>query len=221
MTVGTTLLGGILFGFALAAPPGPLNALIAEESVLRGWRAGFRTGFGAMVADLCFLLLALIGAATVVQRRPVLRTVMMAAGGMLMLYFAVGAVRDARTFVATDVGDSKGFWKALVLALTNPYQVAFWLTVGIGLLEPGRLDVLAPLPVVGGSLAGNVVVATGDPLLIVGLFGGIAVWITGFPAALVTARERVEVLAPVMAWLSAAVLAGFGLVFLAEALSGL
>jgi threonine/homoserine/homoserine lactone efflux protein len=212
-----TLLGGVVFGLALAAPPGPMNAVIAEESVLRGWRAGFRAGLGAMVADLSFLGLALVGLVAVVRENPTVETVLFAAGGLLMLYFAVGAVQDAGSFVAEETGDGNGFWKAFLLALTNPYQIVFWLTVGIGLLEPGRLDVLAPLPVVGSTLADRLVVQTGHPVLLIGLFAGIALWITGFPAALVSARRRVDRLAPAVAWLSALVLAGFGARFLLEA----
>ena len=34
-----TFAAGMVFGLALAAPPGPMNAIIAEESVVRGWTA--------------------------------------------------------------------------------------------------------------------------------------------------------------------------------------
>jgi len=213
----TTLVGGVVFGLALAAPPGPMNAVIAEESAVRGWRAGFAAGLGAMVADLCFFLLALFGAATVIQNAPTVRRAMIAVGGLLMLYFAYGAVQDATALSSvetTAAGESHGFRKAFVLALSNPYQVLFWLTVGVGLLQPGAVDVLAPLPAVGDALTGLFVVRTGHPGLLAGLFGGILLWITGFPATIVAARRRVERLAPVVAWLSAVLLAGFGLLFL-------
>jgi len=213
----TTVVGGVVFGLALAAPPGPMNAVIAEESAVRGWRAGFAAGLGAMVADLCFLLLALAGVVTVVRDAPAVRRAMVAVGGLLMLYFAYGAVRNATALSsveATAAGESRGFRKAFVLALTNPYQVLFWLTVGVGLLDPGQVDVLAPLPGVGPALAGLFVVQTGHPGLLAGLFGGILVWVTGFPATIVAARSRIEQLAPVIAWLSAALLGGFGLLFL-------
>jgi threonine/homoserine/homoserine lactone efflux protein len=108
-----------------------------------------------------------------------------------------------------------------VLALTNPYQIVFWLTVGVGLLEPGSLDALAP---VSEALAGLLVVETGSPALLVGLFAGIGLWITGFPAALTAARRRVDRLAPAVAGVSAVVLAGFGVFYLVRAartLSGL
>jgi threonine/homoserine/homoserine lactone efflux protein len=221
MSLAATLIGGMVFGLALAAPPGPMNAVIATESVLRGWGAGFRAGLGAMVADVCFFLLALVGLVAFVQQSPDVRTGLFVAGGLLMIYFAYGAVRSARSFVDDELEEGKGFRKAFVLALTNPFQIAFWLTVGVGLLEPGQLDVLAPLPVVGPSLAGRAVVQTGEPAIIVGLFAGVVVWILGFPAALVSARRRVESVAPLVAWLSAAVLAGSGLLFLAEAASRL
>ncbi|MBX0321823.1 LysE family translocator [Halomicroarcula sp. F13] len=214
-----TAVGGVVFGLALAAPPGPMNAVIAEESALRGWRAGLLAGLGAMTADACFFVLSLVGAAAVVTETPGLRDAMVAVGGLLMLWFAYGAVQDANALSSVDVEaaateESRGFRKALVLALTNPYQVVFWLTVGVGLLQPGTLDVLSYLPAVGAEAAGLLVVQTGHPVLLAGLFGGIVVWITGFPAAIVAARQRVERLAPVVAWVSAAVLAGSGVLFL-------
>ena len=115
------------------------------------------------------------------------------------------------------VAEGKGFRKALVLALTNPYQVLFWLTVGVGLLRPGHLDVLSPLPLVGEMLAGTLVVTTGSPALIVGFFGGVLGWVTVFPAGLVLAERRIEAFSPLVAVGSALVLAGFGVFFLYDA----
>lgn len=218
MTLVSTFLAGVLFGLALAAPPGPMNAIIAEESVLRGWSSGFRAGLGAMTADLVFLGLALLGAVAVVERMPTLRNGMVAVGGVLMLYFAYGAAKGAKeTFRAVEAPNSRGFTKAFVLALTNPYQILFWLTVGVGLLAPGRIDVLS---YASDALAGLVIIETGHPALLVGLFGGIVVWITGFPAALTAAERRTDALAPVVALGSAGLLALFGVYFLYDAAVG-
>jgi len=213
MSVVATLLAGALFGLALAAPPGPMNAIIAEESVARGWSAGFRAGLGAMVADACFFVGALLGVVAVVRRYPLVHAALVGVGGLLMLYFAYGAAVELRSgFGAADAAG--GFRKAFALALTNPYQIVFWLTGGVALLAPGTLDVLAPL---SGALAGRLVVETGSPALVVGLFGGIGVWIVGFPAALVAAERRVDATAPVVAAVSALVLGGFGAYFLLDA----
>ena len=231
-----TLAAGVVFGVALAAPPGPMNAIIAEESVLRGWFAGFKAGLGAMSADAIFFVAAALGVVAFVERFPTLRAAMVGVGGVLMLYFAYDAATDVESSfrgavdadggarsdadadgrAATNVGAGTGFRKAFVLALTNPYQILFWLTIGVGLLRPGTLDVLARTPYVGGSLAGVLVVETGTPTLVAGFFGGIVVWITGFPAALVGAERRIDAFAPAVAALSAVVLAGFGVVFLAR-----
>lgn len=210
---------GILFGLALAAPPGPMNAVIAEESVLRGWLAGFKAGLGAMTADICFFILAFFGAVTVIGSLPRLRAVMIGIGGFLMLYFAYDALQSAIIDVewAGETSTGKGFWKALILAITNPYQVIFWLTVGIGLLQPGRLDLLAHTPLVGDMLTDILVVETGTPALLGGFFLGIVIWIIGFPASLVMAGQRIDRFAPAVATLSAIVLAGFGVLFLYDA----
>lgn len=222
--VVTTLGAGVVFGLALAAPPGPMNAIIAEESVLRGWWAGVRAGLGAMAADLCFLGLSLAGAVAALQGLPRLRAAMVVVGGVLMWYFAVDAAHGARRTLAPDANPAasgSGFRKAFVLALTNPYQILFWLTVGVGLLAPGRIDVLARTPYVGAALGGLLVVNTGTPALLIGLFGGISIWVGGFPATLVAARERVDRLAPAVAAVSALVLGGFGTLFLLDGLASL
>jgi threonine/homoserine/homoserine lactone efflux protein len=202
-----------------------MNAVIAEESVNNGWLAGARTGLGAMTADAVFLVGSLLGVVTFVERFPTVRAAMVGVGGGLMLYFAYGAARDAIGEVETiptaaDGGVGRaatGFRKAFVLALTNPYQILFWLTIGVGLLEPGELDVLSYTPYVGTDLVGLLVVRTGSPALIVGFFLGITLWITGFPAALRAAQRRVAAFAPVVAGASALVLVGFGVVFLLDA----
>ena len=215
-SVGLSFLAGMLFGLALAAPPGPMNAIIAEESVLRGWVPGVITGLGAMTADVVFFVLALFGATTVVNEWPLLHGTMVTVGGVLMLYFAFGALQSAQdTLTGAAVStDSRGFQKALVLGLTNPFQILFWLTVGVALLDPGTIDILEYLPVLGESVAGTLVVETGSVALLAGLFGGVVLWILAFPATLVATDRRVDSLAPVIAVGSALILAVFGAFFL-------
>jgi threonine/homoserine/homoserine lactone efflux protein len=220
ITVGA----GVVFGLALAAPPGPMNAIIAEESVHRGWVAGMKAGAGAGVADFIFFVLAAVGVVGFVQQFPTVQGVLFGAGGVLMCYFAYGAVESVQESFTPDQAppdgahdDSTGFRKAFVLALTNPYQILFWLTVGVGMLEPGRIDVLVRTPYVGDALANLLVVETGSPALVVGFFGGIACWLVCFPGALVSARKRVDAVAPTVAVASAVVLGGFGVLYLLKA----
>jgi len=231
-----TLLIGAVFGLALAAPPGPMNAVIAQESVLRGWRAGASAGMGAFTADAAFFVLAAVGVVEFVETAPTLKAGMVAAGGVLMLYFAYGALAEAREGAAFGVDpeatgvdddptgvddDKRGFTKAFALAITNPYQIVFWLTVGVRMLRPGTVDVLSHVPYAGGALDGVLVVTTGSPALLVGFFLGILLWVGGFPATLVAAGKRVDDFAPAVAGVSAVVLAGFGVLFLVDAFGSL
>jgi len=214
---------GGLFGLALAAPPGPMNAVIAEESVLRGWLPGVKAGFGAMVADVLFCTLALVGLIAVVRQSPTLQAVMIAVGGLLMCLFAVRTLQEARGSITGEAStdSARGFRRAFVLAVSNPYQIAFWLTIGVGLLDPGTLDVLTVLPEPIAALpvleASTLIVETGSPALLVGLFGGVLLWVMAFPTILVAVGDRIDAATPAIATLSALVLAAFGVVFLFDA----
>ncbi len=201
-----SLAAGLVLGLSLAAPPGPMNAVIAEEAVNRGWRAGFAAGLGAMTADACFFVLALVGVVAFVQDAPTARRLMVGVGGVLMLYYAYGAYRDAGSFSDADPAEGRGFRKAFVLALTNPYQLTWWLTAGVGLLNPSEI-----------SAFGLQLSAANGALTIAGFFAGILVWVAGFPASLRAAGERVDTLGAVVAYVSAVALALFGLTYLRTA----
>jgi threonine/homoserine/homoserine lactone efflux protein len=201
-----SVVAGLVLGLSLAAPPGPMNAVIAEESVARGWQAGFSAGLGAMTADACFFVLALVGVVAFVENAPTVRTAMVGVGGVLMLYYAYGAVRDAGSFSEAEAADGRGFRKAFALALANPYQVTWWLTAGVGLLNPSEI-----------SAFGLELSAANGALTIGGFFAGILLWITSFPAALRAAGERVDALGKTVAYASALVLAIFGVSFLRTA----
>lgn len=194
-----------------------MNAIIAEESVIRGWAAGFRAGLGAMTADGLFFVLTLAGVATVVQQYATVQDLLFLIGGVLMLVFAADAARSVRAtdgFVDDEIDRvGTGFQKAFSLSLSNPYQIAFWLTVGVGLVSPGTLALGDHTPWPLTTLLDDVVVETGSPLLLLGFFAGIGLWIVAYPAGLVAMGRRIDAFAPVVAAGSAVVLAGFGLLF--------
>ena len=200
---------GIALGLSLAAPPGPMNAIIAAETVERGWAAGVLAGLGAMASDICFFLLAAIGAVTIVAAVPSIRAGMLVVGGLLMLWFALDAMRPTETEQrVASIGRTRGFRRAFVLGLTNPYQILWWVAVGIAFLDPNPV-------MVGGSLPGiRPIAVTGGPDLVGGLFLGIGVWIVSFPTILRHSEDRIRGLGRTVGILSGVVLMGFGVVFL-------
>lgn len=211
---------GFIFGLALAVPPGPMNAIIAEESVTRGWRAGAFAGAGAMLADVVFFLVALAGVAAILDVLTVIEAPLLLVGGLLMLVFAAGAGKAAlATTEYTDQSVDRrttGFQKALILGLTNPFQLAFWVTVGVALVRPGTIDIGDHT-----DLIGSLVVQTGSLGLLGGFFAAIVVWITLYPAALVALGDRVDAAAPVIAAGSALLLGAFGAGFVYLGVTGL
>ncbi|PTD93467.1 lysine transporter LysE [archaeon SCG-AAA382B04] len=207
----TTLLGGLLLGLSLAAPPGPMNAIIAEQSVLGGWKSGFKAGLGAMTADFCFLVFSLIGLTTIVTESNTIHGILLGIGGFLMLYFAYESIKNAnKALIGEEVGKKdKGFQKTFVLAITNPYQIIWWLSAGIALLKPGSVGTI------------GYQINTGTPLIVFGLFLGILIWIVSFPLALKLAKQKFQKLEYIIAYASAIILLLFSLIFFYNSLSNL
>ena len=92
------LVSGILIGLSLAVPPGPVNAVIAAESVKKSYINGIKVGLGALTADATFLIIALIGVAVLFNNDSV-KLVVSLAGGLILAYMALGirlAAREGR-----------------------------------------------------------------------------------------------------------------------------
>ncbi len=138
---------GILMGIAFAAPPGAVTA----ETFRRGVRGGFGLALGvqlgSLLGDAAYAALALAGLAVVAQN-PTVQLALGAAGAMFLIYLAWSSLQAAaRPVLLTtngelDVERRGAFLSGLALSLTNPWAVAFWLSLG---------GVLASLGLVGAS----------------------------------------------------------------------
>ncbi len=124
---------GIGLGISLAAPPGPMNALIAREASRHGAGHGVRIGLGAPVADVVYLAALWFGLRSVLDDPTVLRTAA-AAGAGLMTYFAYTTWFSGP---AAEDGPMPraSFLSGFAAAMTNPYQIAWWLSGGFVFLQ--------------------------------------------------------------------------------------
>ena len=133
---------GLVIGLSLAAPPGPVNALIASRAVTRSWRSGFLVGCGAMTADAGFLALSVLAHSAVVGARGVLPYVALL-GAAVMAYFAWGAARAGGRVpgpAAPDVrAHAASYATGLTVNATSPYPILWWLTAGLALVDRLRL----------------------------------------------------------------------------------
>lgn len=160
---------GLVIGWSLAAPPGPVNAVIASSAVTRSWRGGFLVGVGAMTADAFFLVLCVLAHEALLGLHGIF-PVIAALGAAVLLFFAWRAARAwSRPIEATPSGPRFGassFATGLVMNLTSPYPIVWWLTVGIVLIDELGL------------------------LVLVGFFVGLLSWTSAFPYVLRAAQKR-------------------------------
>ncbi len=147
---------GLLLGFTLTAPPGPMNVLIATQAV-RSFRRGVVTGFGAMSADAVLGVVVFVFSAAV-DLTKFIRPVY-ALGCVVMGYLGYRLFLRRASVVPPPASTARTYSTALLLGLSNPFQILWWLTAGLAFAYVGGL------------------------VLFAGLFGAIGVWIVAFPYA--------------------------------------
>lgn len=162
------VLKGFLLGWSVAWPPGPINAEMLRRGLTRGFWPAYSVGLGACAGDFLWALAVALGAGALLASVPGFRPVFGAVSVALLLFlawtFAKGARWDwqrRKTLVGTgqtNAGkfDSSrgGFLLGLGMALSSPWNVAFWLAV-VGAQAGGeRLGPGASMLVATGVLAG-------------------------------------------------------------------
>jgi len=187
---------GFLYGFSLAAPPGPMNALIANRSLI-SFRNGFLTGLGAMTADFIFMILTLF-AYDLLKNFPLIPIYLI--GSVYMFYLAISILKTRRETndVSKKVSGGNSFITSLALGMTNPYQILWWLTAGLSFIA------------IFGIMA------------VIGLFSAIAVWITIFPLSIrmgYSFRQKLTIL--LIKGFSFVVLIIFSIIILLEGITSL
>jgi threonine/homoserine/homoserine lactone efflux protein len=162
------LLTGFLLGWSVAWPPGPINAAIARRCLAGGFWAGFSLLLGACSADALWAVLVSLGVG-VVFARPPMREIMGAISVALLIALSLVFLRGAWRALAAPApaaapprSDSRraGFLLGAAMALTSPWNVAFWLAaIGrpemAGYATPSLLIMAAA--VIAGALSWGVI----------------------------------------------------------------
>jgi threonine/homoserine/homoserine lactone efflux protein len=152
---------GFLLGWSVAWPPGPINAEMIRRSLATGFRSAIAVGLGACSGDALWAVLVmtgvglLIGPATRFALGIVSSALLLILAG-LFLSAAWGAWRDrARPPPSPSrvAATRRGYLLGFGMALTSPWNLAFWLAV---MGRPQSLDagVVGALTVAGAVILG-------------------------------------------------------------------
>ena len=141
-------LAGALLGLSLAAPPGPVIAIMANAALRGRMRESLMTAFGAISADFTWFSLAILGAIAYLDRHPRAVGLLGLAGAALLLWMAWGTFKAARAGLHEN--HTPGSWKlGYMTVLTSPFSVAWWLANGVLLYStwglPGILGMFVSL----------------------------------------------------------------------------
>jgi len=122
-------LAGALLGLSLAAPPGPVMAIMASASLRGRVKEALLTACGAISADLCWLMLAVIGALAFFDRHPHWLGALGLLGAALLLWMAWLAWGSAKRGLKDS--HTPGSWRlGFFTVLTSPFSLAWWLANG-------------------------------------------------------------------------------------------
>lgn len=168
-------LKGILIGFAIAAPVGPIGLLCVQRTLMRGRWSGLLSGLGAASADALYGCIAGFGLASLANRLLAWQMELRVFGGLFLLYLAWQTWRSPPTVEQarvrpTHAGLLGDYLSTLALTLTNPVTILAFLGIfaGLGLVAEGKDFVAASLLVLGvfsGSLLWWLLLAGGVGLL--------------------------------------------------------
>jgi len=193
-------LKGLIIGFAIAAPVGPIGVLCIQRSLHDGFRVGLMTGLGAAFADGTYGLIAGFGLTAISSILVAQQFWIRIIGGVFLLYLGVKILRTpARDRSATGHSDRSpwhAFMTTYFLTVTNPMTILSFVAIfaGLGL---GTTDI-----------------AYSDAILLVaGITSGSAVWwllLSGGVAYILHKRVSSSFMR-VMNWISGGIILTFGL----------
>ena len=194
----SSFLRGLIMGFSIAAPVGPIGVLCIHRTLAAGWAAGLVSGLGAATADALYGCIAGFGLAFVSSFLVSQQTWVRLVGGVFLCYLGLKTLlsRPAEQAAsATGRGFLGAYASTFLLTLTNPMTILSFAAVfaGLGVASSGGDYVSAGVLVLG--------VFTGSALWWLLLSGGVGLFRTRFNARGLLWVNR----------LSGVVITGFGL----------
>jgi threonine/homoserine/homoserine lactone efflux protein len=163
-------LKGLVIGFAIAAPVGPIGILCIRRTLSDGHLAGFVSGLGAAGADTAYGLVAALGLSLIGPFLEEHRNLISVVGGCFLLYLGITELRsrtvDPNAPPPRPAGLIGHFVSTFFWTLANPITILSFIAVYTG------LNVAGP----GGAVGSPEREYAGVTALVAGVFGGSALW---------------------------------------------
>lgn len=191
-------LKGIVLGFSIAAPVGPIGVLCIRKTLQFGRSSGFFSGLGAASADAVYAIIAAFGLTIVSNFLLAGQLWLRLIGGLFLLYLGW------KTFVAKPILQSKDVPHTTLL---NDFVSTFFLTA------TNPMTILSFLAIFAGLGLSNI---QGDytqgSVLVLGVFLGSAIWWLVLSEGVTLFRKKVS--QNVMIWINriaGLIILGFGI----------
>ncbi len=195
------LVKGLIIGFSIAAPVGPIGVLCIRRTLAEGRLVGLLTGLGAATADAVYGSIAGFGLTFVAGFLVSQQSWLSLVGGLFLLFLGLKTLRAApadRAASASHDSLLSAYVSTFFLTLTNPATILSFTVIFAGL-----------------GLANTVGSYGSAVLMVAGVFAGSALWwllLSGGVSLL-----RASFSPPWLRWVNRAsglILSGFGLLIL-------
>jgi threonine/homoserine/homoserine lactone efflux protein len=198
-------LKGLILGFSIAAPVGPIGILCIRKTLEFGRLSGLCSGLGAACADTIYAIIAAFGLTVAANLLLTGQLWLHALGGLFLLYLGWKTFSSEPKSISENSSHTtliNDFLSTFVLTLTNPMTIFSFIAVfaGIGL----------------SSIKGNFFQAS---LLVLGVFLGSALWWLTLSEGITLFRKRIS--KAIMKWINriaGLIIIGFGVAALCNLL---
>jgi threonine/homoserine/homoserine lactone efflux protein len=155
------LLKGLIMGFAIAAPIGPIAILCIKRSLSNGRLSGFLTGLGAASADGIYALISAFGLTIISSFLIKNKTLIQVIGLIFLIYLGIKIFFEKSKEYKNSIVSKKNlffdYFSSLGLTLSNPMTILAFIAVfaGIGIANPNYY--LSSSLVVLGVFLGSII----------------------------------------------------------------
>jgi threonine/homoserine/homoserine lactone efflux protein len=132
----TYFIRGLVIGFSIAAPVGPIGILCIQRTLAYGRMMGFTSGLGAATADALYGLMAGLGLTIISNLLIHGQSWLSLVGGAFLIYLGVRAIltnTKGASITSTTNNLVKAFGSTFLLTLTNPLTLLSFAAIFAGL----------------------------------------------------------------------------------------